>query len=178
VQRDGETMRILREDVCVRCGQRVHYTDKSICGERLAEDDTPQAPYLRPTATQGVFETVWPDRSGHGNDAVGPAQAPVIGLPVRVTQHIPNFVDEHCARPDPVEVRTVHELLLVPFVAQWRTKDYGQEFGAFVRFSTSQDSARSCYLMAEFRRKFWVVAYLDGDGAAIEALGLPRWEAP
>jgi hypothetical protein len=35
VRRDQETLRIRREDACIRCGQRVFYLDDRILGEAL-----------------------------------------------------------------------------------------------------------------------------------------------
>lgn len=174
VHRDAETFRIVREDICVNCWQRYHYIDVAIAGDPLPDDATPTTPYLRPTATEGAFEVVWPDISGNGNDMVGPAPKPAVSA-IRVTQHIPDFVDPRCARPDPVYVRTLGELCLVPFVKSWREKDFGPDWGAFIRYSTDGGKGARIHLMAEFQRAFWVVAYLDGDEDAIQSLGLPKW---
>ena len=37
VRRDEETLKLLREDTCIGCGQRVIYLDDNINGEELSE---------------------------------------------------------------------------------------------------------------------------------------------
>lgn len=98
---------------------------------------------------------------------------PAVATPVKVRQHIPEFVEVRTP-PEPVHVQTLHELFRIPFVARWRDRPMGRDFGDFRRFSIDASEKPWC-LMAEFSAKFWVVAYLEGEESSIRALGLPEW---
>lgn len=98
---------------------------------------------------------------------------PAVATPVKVRQHIPDFVEVRTP-PEPVHVQTLHELFRIPFVARWRDNPMGRDFGDFRRFSIDASEKPWC-LMAEFSAKFWVVAYLEGEESSIRALGLPEW---
>jgi hypothetical protein len=88
---------------------------------------------------------------------------------IRVTQHLPGYVDTKDG-PEHHAVLNTRELLALPFIARWRE---GPEFH---RFSISRERD---LLLCELNggRRWWVMAYLTADNPT-ELLDLPVWRAP
>lgn len=93
---------------------------------------------------------------------------------ITIRQHIPAFIAG--SQPCQATVKTLADLLELPWVGTWKT---GCGDRAFYRFSLGRPEALEAgqaMLMAELGsgRPYYVVGYVQSD----EPLDLPIWSAP